>query len=183
MDIRPFRGWRPRPDEAGAVNGFLAPPYDILSADDKQALLAGGVTNVVAVDLPHVPARQAGPDAVYRQAAELLRSWQASGEVLHEPEAAVYVYRQTYAWAGKSHTRLPYEFLVFASRLGITAQAQLMYVHTVFFDHGKGLPFVGLERIAERMGMSRKSADRGRRWWIASGLLRRGRDLPPSERA
>ena len=55
MEIRPFRGWRYRPGPDGTVSDRIAPPYDILSAADKQSLLARSGQNIVAVDLPRVP--------------------------------------------------------------------------------------------------------------------------------
>jgi len=102
MDIRPFRGWRyARRD----LTGLLAPPYDVLSAEQKARLLAGDEQNIVAVDLPHVPPKTPGPDAVYAAAAEQLRSWQADGTIVQADAAAVYVYDQTYEWAGAVYTR------------------------------------------------------------------------------
>ncbi len=104
MQIRGFRGWR-FAGIGGDVSGHLAPPYDILSAERKQALLDGCRQNVVAVDLPHVPAKEAGPDEVYAAAAKLLAQWQGDG-VLHRDDApAIYVYDQTYTWAGRTCTR------------------------------------------------------------------------------
>ena len=106
MDIRPFRGWRYRGAEApGVADALLAPPYDVLSADDKRRLLARSERNIVAVDLPHCPPKEAGPDEEYRAAAELLARWQAQGVLVREDRPAVYCYEQTHTWAGATHTR------------------------------------------------------------------------------
>lgn len=102
MEINPFCGWR----FAGKdLSGFLAPPYDVLSAEQKQRLLAGCERNIVAVDLPHVPPKEAGPDSVYAAAARQLAQWQADGTLVQDAAPAVYVYDQTYTWAGRTHTR------------------------------------------------------------------------------
>ncbi|MCY2927451.1 MAG: DUF1015 family protein, partial [Planctomycetota bacterium] len=97
MDIRPFRGWR---YAAGEISPLIAPPYDILDADDKAALLRQSGDNIVAVDLPHVPPKELGPAAVYEAAAALLARWQATGVMRQDARPAVYVYEQSYTWAG-----------------------------------------------------------------------------------
>jgi len=104
MQIRPFRGWRFRGEQAD-VSRNIAPPYDILSQADKDELLAGGETNIVAVDLPHVPPKEAGPDECYRQAADTLNQWKASGVLVQDEAPCLYAYEQTYTWAGKTHSR------------------------------------------------------------------------------
>ena len=43
------------------LSKLVAPPYDVLDEDDKAALLAKDPSNIVAVDLPHVPPKSAGP--------------------------------------------------------------------------------------------------------------------------
>ena len=105
MEIRAFRGWRYRPDKDGDVSRFLAPPYDILSAADKDRLLAGCDKNIVAVDMPHVPPNSLGPDEVYRQAARQLAAWQDQGVLVRDDHPAVYVYQQEFPWAGRSYVR------------------------------------------------------------------------------
>jgi uncharacterized protein (DUF1015 family) len=105
MEIRPFRGWRYAGTEDGDVSAQIAPPYDVLSGEDKQQLLAGSAENIVGVDLPHVPPKQVGPEAAYLASAQTLRTWQDSGVVRQEPAPAIYVYEQSYEWAGKKHTR------------------------------------------------------------------------------
>ena len=102
MEIRPFRGWRLAGKD---LSGFLAPPYDVLSADQKQALLEGDQRNIVAVDLPHVPPKEPGPDAVYAAAAEQLTAWQTDGALAQDADPCVYVYDQTYTWADRTYTR------------------------------------------------------------------------------
>lgn len=104
MEIRPFRGWRYRTDD-GDVSRLIAPPYDILSAGDKADFLRADEHNIVAVDLPHVPPKEPGPDEAYRAAADLLAEWKASGVLAAEDRPAIYVYDQTYTWHRRSHTR------------------------------------------------------------------------------
>ena len=102
MEIRPFRGWR---YAAAEISPFIAPPYDILDADDKAALLRRSPDNIVAVDMPHVPPKELGPAEKYEAAAALLARWKSTGVMRQDARPAVYVYEQSYTWAGKRYCR------------------------------------------------------------------------------
>ena len=104
MEIRPFFGWRFH-TENDDVGDYLAPPYDVLTADDKRELLERCGDNIVGVDLPHVPPKEVGPDSAYEMAAGGIERWKANGTIRQDAAAAIYVYEQTYTWAGQSHTR------------------------------------------------------------------------------
>ncbi len=104
MEIRPFRGWRFRGRD-GDVSVLLAPPYDVLSQADKDALLAREPDNIVGVDLPHVPPGEVGPDSAYEAAGRRLRGWIADGLLQRDPQPALYAYQQDFTWAGKAHRR------------------------------------------------------------------------------
>ncbi len=51
----------------------IAPPYDVLSADDVATLAARSDHNIVHVDVP------AGGDDRYERAARILHAWMADG--------------------------------------------------------------------------------------------------------
>lgn len=102
MDIRAFGGWR---YAGGDLSTRIAPPYDILSAQDKAAMLAAEPSNIVAVDMPQVPPTAAGPDAVYARAAALLEQWKSAGVLTRDDRPALYAYQQDYVWAGRSYSR------------------------------------------------------------------------------
>ncbi len=102
MEIRAFRGWRYTGKDLGNV---IAPPYDILTLADKHALLARDANNIVAVDLPHVPPKEVGPDSEYQAAAALLAKWKKSGVLVRDSAPALYAYEQTFPWAGRTFTR------------------------------------------------------------------------------
>jgi uncharacterized protein (DUF1015 family) len=101
-EIQPFCAIRyTRPD----LDDLIAPPYDILSDADKQALLRKDDHNIVAVDLPHLPPKSAGPDSVYAKAAGDLTSWLDIRTLARDETAAIYAYHQTYRLGGKTLTR------------------------------------------------------------------------------
>ena len=91
--VYPFRAvqFTQRPDLSTAV----APPYDVLDAGSKQRLLDKNSRNIVAIDLPHTPAKELGPPAAYQTAADLYRAWLNDGTLKQGDEPAMFAYRQT----------------------------------------------------------------------------------------
>lgn len=94
--IRPIGAVRYQAPANGDISACIAPPYDVLDTDSKAALLSAGPTNIVAVDLPHLPPKTVGPDATYEQAGELYRAWLADGTLRDCQKPALYAYRQTF---------------------------------------------------------------------------------------
>ena len=119
MEIRAFKGWRFTPEGSDDISDLIAPPYDVLTADDKQALLDKCDRNIVGVDLPHVPPKRVGPDEVYVAAVEKIKEWRNSGLLSQDAGPCLYVYEQTYSWAGKSFTRRAMLCGVRATELGV----------------------------------------------------------------
>ena len=100
--IEPFRAIRyPQAD----ITNLIAPPYDILSEQDKQALLRKDDHNIVAIDLPHTPPKSAGPDSAYEKAAGMLTTWLDTRCLVRDERPAIYAYHQTYSLNGKTLTR------------------------------------------------------------------------------
>jgi len=70
----------------------VAPPYDVLSAEDRAAYAERDPHNVVHVD---VPLESDGPDR-YDRAAERFRQWLADGVLVADTEPAYYRYAMTF---------------------------------------------------------------------------------------
>ena len=110
-DVRPLAAVRYAP--SGDVSALIAPPYDVLDAGDKAALLAANDRNVVAIDLPHTPPKALGPDAVYERAGDTYRAWLADGTLARDPAPALYPYGQRYDGpTGATHHRRGFIALV-----------------------------------------------------------------------
>ncbi len=82
--------------DGGEVSPYVAPPYDVLTKDDKRSLLQGCTRNIVAIDLPHVPAGQVGPDETYARAAKTMQRWLEQNILVRRDQPALFVYQQTY---------------------------------------------------------------------------------------
>ena len=90
VDILPFRGVRYDPAAAGAaLDALAAPPYDVISPAEQDALYAKHPANVVRLILGR-------EEDKYAQAANLFREWLASGTLKAEETPALYVYRQSF---------------------------------------------------------------------------------------
>ena len=85
--LAPFRGLRPAANGPGLA-GLLCPPYDVIGADERAALVAANPDNAVAVVLPE---EIDGRDR-YESAAALLTSWVDEGKYRVDAHDHLYVY-------------------------------------------------------------------------------------------
>ena len=92
--VTPFVGERYA--DAGALSRLIAPPYDVVSPEQRGRYAAADPHNIVHVILPEA----AGDLNRYRAAAERLASWRVDGVLLADPAPAVYVVAQTFAPPG-----------------------------------------------------------------------------------
>ena len=86
-DFLPFLGVRYDPDRFGP-DAVTAPPYDVLSEDDRASFLARDPHNAVRIDLPRP---EGGVDA-YEVAARLWHEWLDEGVLVIDDEPSMYVY-------------------------------------------------------------------------------------------
>jgi uncharacterized protein (DUF1015 family) len=76
-----------------APEDVTAPPYDVLSADDRTALVAKNPHNAVLIDLP----TEADGDDRYEAAGHRLRTWSDEGVLVEDPAPELTAYRMTTA--------------------------------------------------------------------------------------
>ncbi len=93
-DVQPLRALRYDTAVVGELSQVVAPPYDVIDAAQRAALLERSPFNVVAVDLPQ--AEPGGGDQ-YRAAGELFESWQLQGALVRDSEPALWAHRQDYS--------------------------------------------------------------------------------------
>ncbi|MBI2167285.1 MAG: DUF1015 domain-containing protein [Candidatus Omnitrophica bacterium] len=87
-DFRPFREWRyePRREE---LSRLIAPPYDIISSPEQNALYQRSPYNVVRLTL----GREAN---FYDEAARRWKEWREQGILVQAKRPAFYLYEQTF---------------------------------------------------------------------------------------
>ncbi len=88
--FEPFAALRYSPDEP--LDDVVAPPYDVLSLADVDALLARHPHNIVAIDVP-LDRDGAGR---YALAARRLESWIADGVLRRDPTPSLTLYRMEF---------------------------------------------------------------------------------------
>ena len=109
-DVRPFNALHYDLEVVGSLDEVAAPPYDVIDAASRAALLARSPYNAVAIDLPKPYDRPTGerPDGdPYEQAARTIDAWRAAGAlVADDAEPAIWAMTQDYTGPdGASHTR------------------------------------------------------------------------------
>jgi len=102
--VAPFRGER---YAAKDVSALIAPPYDVISSEDRARFAARDPHNIVHLILPEAPSGRGGSGDRYAQAATLLKTWREAGVVRPDPADSVYVVAQDYAVpSGERRTRI-----------------------------------------------------------------------------
>ena len=110
--IRPFAGIHYAKRSDLDFSKVIAPPYDVLDEGGKAALQARHPNNVVTIDLPHLPAKAAGPGDVYERAKLTLDAWRAARVLVQDPRPALYPYTQRFEQAGRTFHRRGFIALV-----------------------------------------------------------------------
>jgi uncharacterized protein (DUF1015 family) len=91
--VRPFTALRPTPAQARDV---IAPPYDVVSADEARALAAGRPSSFLHISRPEIdlpPGSSPYSDAAYERGAESLARLRETGVLVRDAEPSFYVYR------------------------------------------------------------------------------------------
>ncbi len=109
-DVQPLKAVHYDLAKVGGLDAVASPPYDVIDAAERAALLQRSPYNAVAVDLP-VPFDPADPASrpvgdPYEDAARRIDAWRAEGVLEADAEEAVWALSQDYtAPDGTRHTR------------------------------------------------------------------------------
>jgi uncharacterized protein (DUF1015 family) len=114
---------------AGGLEKVVAPPYDVISPEERESLVARHPRNVVRLILP-----EGEGDTKYANAAALLAQWRDAGVLVRDEEPAFYRYDQRFLppGAGPGARRL--------ARRGFLALVKLVaFSERVVLPHEKTL--------------------------------------------
>ena len=101
-EVQPLNALHYNLAAVGSLGDVFAPPYDVIDAEQRKALLARSPHNVVEIDLPQA---SAGSDP-YTHAAETIEKWRSEGILEADPEPALWAFTQDYtAPDGSSQSR------------------------------------------------------------------------------
>ncbi|MGH7441604.1 MAG: DUF1015 family protein, partial [bacterium] len=95
-NLSAFKALRYDPKKIKDLGTVVAPPYDIISPKEQDALYARHGHNVVRLDFGKGLTGDNEKHNKYRRAATLLKLWREQGLLRHDPKPAVYLATQTY---------------------------------------------------------------------------------------
>src|ERR1700744_1620004 len=107
--LKPLRYDLTRLAKDGGLAKVVAPPYDVIDAQQRAELAARHPYNIVKLILP-----EGEGDAKYAHAADLYAAWRQEGVLVRDEEPAFYRYDQTFTppSGGKERTRTGFLGLV-----------------------------------------------------------------------
>jgi len=134
-EIAPFRGILYDTTRV-AASQVLAPPYDVIDADERGRLAAQHEHNCVRLILP-----EGEGDAKYANAAATLSSWLESGVLVRDAAPAIYRYNQVFTSAELGGREV--------TRRGFIAAARLhRFDERVILPHERTLKGPKVDRLA-----------------------------------
>ena len=105
LEVAPFRAIRYAESSPEGLGRLIAPPYDVISPSQREALAAGDPHNVVELILPLERAGDGSEDNKYVRAGRAYRRWIDEGVLRRDANAALYVLHQRFEWDGAVHVR------------------------------------------------------------------------------
>jgi uncharacterized protein (DUF1015 family) len=106
-DVRPFRALRYDPARVDLAD-TIAPPYDVISSREQQALYARSPHNIVRIEYGEQHPDDTPASNRYTRACADLESWIQDGVLIRDAAPAVYKYRLTFDWDGIPYERAHY---------------------------------------------------------------------------
>ena len=89
--VEPFEGTRYNPEHV-KLGGVLAPPYDVITDEQRDALYGRDLRNIVRIDYGlRFPNDVAGVDDPYTRAASFLEAWRELGVFVRDHPPGYYV--------------------------------------------------------------------------------------------
>lgn len=142
--VRPFRARMYRHEPGADLSALAAPPYDVVSPEDRTALLARDAHNVVALELPEGPLDPEVPGNRYETGSATWQRWFDEGVLVDDDAPAIYVVEQSWEHEGR-----------LVRRRGFVAAVRLHpFSDGVVLPHERTLP----KAIADRLNLTRSTA-------------------------
>ncbi len=142
--VRPFRAVRYARPAGSDISTLTAPPYDVVTTDQRLALLEADALNVVALELPDGALDDKVVGNRYATGAATWLRWMNEGVLEQDAEPTVYVLEQRYEQQGHE-----------ISRRGFIAAVDLEpFSSGVILPHERTLP----KAIDDRLKLTRATA-------------------------
>jgi uncharacterized protein (DUF1015 family) len=108
MEVKPFKAFRFNADVAGDAGACIAPPYDVISDEERDELYRKSPYNIVHITKGQVTSSDNGQHNQYTRAAEFLQTWIAEGVLQQDDREAIYGYVQDFELDGTAFQRLSF---------------------------------------------------------------------------
>lgn len=103
--VLPFQGVRYNRARVPDITRVTAPPYDMIPPAEQDELYRRDPHNVVRLILGR-ELENGRPVDRYANAAQFYRHWRSEGVLAQDEVPSIYLYREDYAWAGRTYQRL-----------------------------------------------------------------------------
>lgn len=108
MEIQPFRAYRFDANVVGDVGDCIAPPYDVIDADQQRQLYEKNPYNIVRITRGKTTSCDDEQHNQYTRAAEYLVQWIQQGALKQDTREAIYGYVQDFEIDGVAFERLTF---------------------------------------------------------------------------
>ena len=103
--VNPFKGVRYKKDITKNFLDLLAPPYDVISQNEQDALYNRDKNNIVRLILGKIKKNDTEKESRYTRSAATLEAWLADGTLVQDDTPALYLYAQDFDVDGKRKMR------------------------------------------------------------------------------
>ena len=100
-EIKSFKALRYNPIKVSDISTVIAPPYDVITKDQQDALYELNENNVIRVDLNKEPG-----DKKYTMAKEIFETWQKKEILTEDIRDSIYPYYQKFDYEGLEYERI-----------------------------------------------------------------------------
>jgi uncharacterized protein (DUF1015 family) len=94
-EVLPFKALHYDLGEVGSLQAVASPPYDVIDAAERAALLERSPHNAVAIDLP-VPPGEEPSEQAYAEARGTIEQWLADGALVQDTAPSLWALTQDY---------------------------------------------------------------------------------------
>ena len=106
IEVIPFNGLLYNLDIIDSLDDVTAPPYDVISPDQQEALYKKNPHNVVRLILGKESDKDSDMDNRYTRSAKVFEEWINEGILKRDDEPGLYLYSQEYEFEGESFCRI-----------------------------------------------------------------------------
>ena len=101
-EILPFCGLRYNHKKIKDLSKTFAPPYDVISAKEQNALYKQHSCNVIRLILGKESKKDNNRDNRYTRAGRIFKDWIKTGVLIRDENPCIYIYTQDYSFEGKA---------------------------------------------------------------------------------